>query len=112
MSKVFYDNLVSLKKLEKEINHMVDSVDEKEELWNLVDELIHQRVINSILEKLAPDHHEEFVVRLHNAPHDEALIDYLVEKMAIDVHEFLRVEVLNIGDEILSDIKGTIKKKK
>lgn len=104
MSKVFYDNLTSLKELETEINLIAESKEEKEELWNLVDELIHQRVLNSLLDELNVEHHEGLVLRLHNSPHDEGIWEYLKDKLSFDAKEFIRKEIVAIGYEILDDL--------
>lgn len=121
MSKLFYDNLVSLKELEKEINKIAKTKEEKEELWDLADELINHRVVGAILDELHKDHHEDFIVRLHEAPHDDGIFDYLKDKLTKDAKEFVKAEILSVSNELLEELsvqinqlakKSTPKKKK
>lgn len=105
MSKLYYDKLVNLKKLERKIAKVATSPEEKQELWLLVDELVHHRVLGCVLEKLDKKHHEEFLVKLYHAPHDEGLLDYLKKKIKIDVEEFIKAEIESLHQEILVEIK-------
>lgn len=110
MAKLFYDKLVSLEKLERKISEVVSSSEEREELWHLVDELLHHKVIHCILDKLDKKHHKEFVIKLHSKPHSEGLLDYLAKKIKIDIEGFIKAEVKSIESEIISDIVGSKKK--
>jgi len=112
MSKVFYDKIISLDRLDKEIAKISSSLEEKEELWHLVDGLIHHRVVAGILDNLEVKHHDEFLVRLYNKPHSEGLLSYLQKKIKIDVEEFIKVEIMNLIEEILTDIRKHKKKTK
>jgi len=42
MSKLFFDHLIILEDLETEIKEVAESPEEKEELWQLIDEILHQ----------------------------------------------------------------------
>lgn len=106
MSKLFFDKLVDFKKLEKKISSIITTSDEKHEYWQIVDELIHHRVLHCVLNELDEKHHEEFLVKLHEAPHDEGLIDYLTSKITKDVREFLRLEIQSVNHEVLADIRA------
>ena len=41
MSRIFYDNLVSLNEVERAIKEITDIKEETEELWGLVDDIVH-----------------------------------------------------------------------
>ncbi len=112
MSKLFYDKLITLDKLDKEISKISTSIEEKEELWNLVDGLLHHKVLMAILDNLEVKHHDEFLVRLYNKPHDENILKYLQKKITIDVEEFIKAESINVVEEILADIQKHQKKGK
>lgn len=105
MSKIFYDNIISLDKLEKQVKKISSSIEEKEEIWGLVDGLVHQRVIAGILDNLDVRYHDEFLVRLYNRPHDDGILKYLQKKITIDIEEFIKAEALNVMEEIIKDIK-------
>ncbi len=104
MSKLFFDHLLSLDKLDSEIKKIAKTQEEREELWLLVDEIIHHKVFEVILDKLPRDNHEEFLEMFHKAPHDENfLFGYLKQKIGNNIEEILREELGNITYEILKD---------
>lgn len=104
MSHLFYDHLISLGDLEKEISKATSSVEEKHEAWNLVDEMVHHRVMGCILDKLPQENHNEFLEMFHATPHDNSLIDYLKEKIGENVEEIIKQEIGGLAFEILGDI--------
>ncbi len=105
MSKLFFDHLLSLDSLDKEIKKIAKTTEEREELWLLVDEIIHHKVMDVILDKLPHHHHEEFLEMVHRSPHDqEFLFDYLKGKIGENIEEILRLELGNVTYEILKDI--------
>jgi hypothetical protein len=104
MSKIFYDHLIVLEKVEIEIKNTTDFPDEKEELWKLVDEIVHHRILGSILDYLPYEHHEEFLTKFHQAPHDEGHIAYLNEKIENNIEEVIAEEIKKLEKEILQEI--------
>lgn len=106
MSKVFFDKYVSLAKLERYIRKVTNSNDEKQELWRIVDEMVHHRVLHCVLNELKPEYHEEFLVKLESGPHDESLLDYLTQKIKKDISTFIRLEIKSLENEVLKEIKG------
>jgi len=106
MSKIFYDHLISLSKIEKEINKVVESKEEKLELWQIIDEIIHHRVLGCIFQHLPQEHHYDFLEKFHRTPHDESLMHFLKEKIGEVIEELIKKEVDEFSNEILQDIKG------
>lgn len=105
MSKLFFDKLLGLEKVEAEIDKYARTTEEKEELWSLIDGIIHNRVIGHILDKLPRDSHEEFLSIYHKCPYDEVVIfGYLREKTGKNIEGTLRKELEAIGTEILREI--------
>ncbi len=105
MSKLFFDHLLSLDKIDKEIKKSAKTVEEREELWALVDEIVHHKAISAILEKLPRDKHEEFLELFHKSPHDEDIIfGYLREKIGENFEEILRQELGDVAFELLEEI--------
>ncbi len=111
MAKVFYDNLVELDKIEKALKKVIDYKEEREEFEKIIDEIMHHKVLGCVFHELPMEHHHEFVVKLHKAPHDEGLLDYLSEKIQKDMREFIRMEILSLVQEIINDIKSQKKNK-
>lgn len=104
MSKLFFDHLLSLDDLDHEIKKVAKTQEEREELWLLVDEIIHHKAMGCILDKLPRDNHEEFLEMFHKAPHDEEYIfGYLRKKIGDNIEEILREELGNVTYEILGN---------
>ena len=101
MSKVFYDHLVDLEKVEKYIKKIAKTPEEREELYSLVDEILHHKMLGCVLDKLPSEHHEEFLTRFSEKPHDEGLLVFLGERIKEDVEEFIRREVRMLAGELL-----------
>jgi hypothetical protein len=106
MSKLFFDQLIVLDDVESEIKKVAKSPEEREELWGLVDEMIHHRVLGCILDKLPRESHEEFLGKYHAAPHDEGLFGYLKEKIGDNVEELIQTEIGGLAYELLEEIRG------
>ena len=100
MSKIFYDNFLDLGKIDKAIKKVSHTNDEKIELWQIVDEIVHYRVMSCVLDNLPKEYHREFLELFQNAPYDEELLDYLKKKIGKDVklliHEVVAVLVFEI----------------
>lgn len=105
MSKLFFDHLVVLEEVEAEIKKTSQTKEERDELWELIDEMLHHRVLDTILDKLHHSHHEEFLEKFHRAPHDENLIDYLKEKIGENIEELIKAEIGELAFGILSDLR-------
>jgi hypothetical protein len=106
MSKLFFDQLIVLDEVDKEIKKVASSKEEQEELWQLVDEMVHHRVMGCVLDRLPKLHHEEFLAKFNAAPHDESLLDYLKEKIGENIEELIKQEVGDLAFELLEEIRG------
>ncbi len=100
MSSVFYDNIIDLNKVEKAFKKHKLTVEEKEEMWKIVDEMVHHRVVGCILEKLPREHHKEFMDKFSEKPHDMAHWDYLKDRITGDVELFIKDELKLLADEV------------
>ena len=101
MSKVYYDHLLILDEIEEIVKKHAKSQEEKEELWNLIDEIVHHRALDFVLSKLDRVHHEEFIEIFHRCPHDEIVIfGYLKDKAHPDIENLMKKEFKKITDEI------------
>ena len=106
MSKLYYDHLVILEEVEAEINKTARTLEEKEELWKIIDEILHHRVMEKVLDKLPRAHHEELLDKFHRAPHDESLIDYLTQMIGENVEELIRQEIGELAYELLQEVRN------
>jgi hypothetical protein len=108
MSKLFFDNIIDLKEVDKQIKKVAKTSEDREELWGLVDEIVHHKVMGCILDKLPRDNHEEFLQMFHKSPHDEELIfDYLESKIGQNVEELIKQEIGALSTDLLEDIKSS-----
>ena len=105
MSKLFFDHLIILEDLEAEIKEVAESPEEKEELWQLVDEILHHRILGCILDSLPAEHHHNFLEMFHQSPHDERIIHFLNKKIEGDIEGVIREEIKLLEKEILEEIK-------
>lgn len=105
MSKVFYDHLIVLEEVDKHIKDSVETSEQREELWQIVDEIVHHRVLGCVLDHLPGEHHEEFLGKFHQAPHDESLLSYLREKIKKNIEELIKQEIGGLATEILEEIQ-------
>jgi len=102
MSKIFYDHLIVLEEVDRYIKDSAETSEEKAELWQIVDEIVHHRVLGCILKQLPPDYHNEFLERFHQAPYDESLLTYLNEKIKKNIQELIKQEIGALAAELLA----------
>ncbi|CAN5357029.1 hypothetical protein BH10PAT1_BH10PAT1_5430 [soil metagenome] len=91
--------------LDKIIKKHAKTFDEKEELWTIVQEIVHHRVIGCVLDNLPKEHHEDFLNKLNKSDFEEDLISYLNVKSNKNMEKEIRKEVKQIESEILKDLK-------
>lgn len=107
MSKLFFDKLIELKELDRQIKKVAKTKEEREELWVLVDEIIHHKVIGCILDRLPRESHEEFLGMYVKAPHDEeSIFGYLKEKVGKDIEGVIKKEIKNLSVDLLKEIRS------
>jgi hypothetical protein len=104
MSSIFWDQLTALDEVEEKIKALEVSSEEREEIWMIVDEIIHHKVMGCILDHLPGQHHQDFLNRFHQKPHDTELFDYLREKAGEDIEAVLKSQMDQIKQEILADL--------
>ncbi|KKQ52477.1 hypothetical protein A2865_03445 [Candidatus Woesebacteria bacterium RIFCSPHIGHO2_01_FULL_39_17] len=105
MSRIFYDHLIILTEVESEVKGVAQTQEDREELWKLIDEIIHHKVLGTILDSLPREYHEEFLEKFHNSPHDERHISYLNEKIGGNIEDVIREEIKLLEKEILEEMK-------
>ncbi len=104
MSKVFFDHLIEFDKLHSFLKKLDIDIEEKEELWALIDEIIHHRIVGCILDKLPENHHENFLNDLFQKPYSEELLDAVDKNTDGDMSEHIKNEMKKIESEIIEEI--------
>ncbi|MEK7497408.1 MAG: hypothetical protein AAB656_00630 [Patescibacteria group bacterium] len=111
MSKLFFDHLVVLTSVDAHVKSIAETAEEREELWQLVDELVHHRIMDIIFGNLPEEHHTEFMEKFTEFPYEERLFIFLNEKAGKNFEKIITEEMKILEDEILTDIKPKKKKK-
>lgn len=116
MSKIFFDHLIEVEEIKIYIDGIVEDHDEKEDLWNLIDEFINYNMISSILTALDEESHDEFVTMFLDKPYDLEITKYLDSKLPVPLcilAKDIEKKMLNELSEILkADLKSKSKKKR
>ncbi len=105
MSHLFFDHLVNLEEVEREINAIVKTNEEKEEFWQIIDEIVHHQVMGCIFDNLPRQNHEEFLEKFHLAPFDHNLFIYLKERIQANIETLIKDEIRKLSVEILEEIR-------
>lgn len=106
MTKLFFDHLLDLDEVEREVKKTAKTIEQREELWQLVDEMVHHRVMGCIFDNLPKPKHQEFLDKFNLTPHDEGLIDYLKKEIGKNVDEIIKTEVGSLSMELLDSLRG------
>ena len=102
---LFYDHLVN----KAEINIYLDKLDapdnHKGKIRQLVDDILHQGLLEYILQKLHPHQHATFLDQFHSAPFDPELLEYLRDHAGENIDQELRSEANRLVRLIKKDLK-------
>jgi len=102
---LFYDHLVD----KTEINIYLDKLDAPEnhkgKIRQLTDDILHQGLLEFILQKLHPHQHTTFLDRFHAAPFDPELLEYLRDHTDDNFEKELRSEASRLVSLIKKDLK-------
>lgn len=105
MSRIFFDEFLDLKDLEREIKALVHSEEERFELWDIIDDTLNHKILTIVLRELPKEHHLEFLELFQTRPHDDKLTKYLKEKIGNNFEEILKEEIGKIGFDLLETAK-------
>lgn len=105
MSILFYDHLVNKNEVLEIIGRSSQPENHKGKMRQLVDDIIHQGLVEFILQKLHPHHHHTFLARLESAPYDPELITYLKDHASDQIENELQAEAEKLIKEIKEDLK-------
>lgn len=100
------NNLIKLRKIEKLINSSAKTQEEREELWKIVEEIVHHRITKCILDNLDKKHHNEFLTKLEELSFTNQLIDFLEEKGTKNIKDKISQDIDNIELEILQELNS------
>ena len=102
---MFYDHLLVFQEINLEIKRSARAYDEKEEVWKLIDEIVHHHVMICILEELPSKHHKSFLEKFHSSPYDTGIIDFLNEKTGSDMEKLIAEKIISLEKDILQELR-------
>lgn len=101
MSIIFYDHLVSKIEIVEHIDSLPDSDSQKGKAKQLVDDIIHQGVMEYILSKLYSSKHKTFLEQVHHQPYDPEIISFLKDHVSPEIE----AELTKVVDKLITDVK-------
>ena len=105
MAPLFYDHLVIKTQIIELINQKQEPENQKGKAIQLVDDIIYEDIIASILEKLDSHKHAAFLSQVQDRPYDPELISYLKEHIGPDIEDNIRREADKVVKNILKDLQ-------
>ncbi len=100
MAILFYDHLVNKDQVWMYIEKLDGPDSHKNRLRKLVDEIIHQGILELALQKLHPHKHDRFLKLVTNAPYDPIVLEYLRDH----ADENIELEIETHGHSLIRDI--------
>lgn len=92
MSIIFYDHLTPKDDLIVIIKQTEAPENQKGKALQLIDDILHQGIVDFILKQLPEKHHQPFLKRLHSMPYDPEILTMLKERIADDIEDRIRQE--------------------
>lgn len=106
MSILFYDHLIDKRQLHIHVESLEAPEEKKGKLKQLIDDILHSKLIHFVLDKLPSKKHKTFLSKLESTPYDPQLLEYLKEHIDEEIERQLQEEFARIEKLILKDIKG------
>lgn len=104
MSRLFYDHLLELEELNDHIREICETEEERFELWDIVDEIIHHRVLGCVLDCLPREEHNYFLDRYRNEPYNIELMVFIQERIEDDIEEKIKTTLSDLQEELLREL--------
>lgn len=105
MAPLFFDHLVIKTEIIELINQKPEPENQKGKALQLIDDILYQGIIDHILKKLHPEHHDTFLTQVHERPYDPELLAYLKKHIGPDIEDNIRSAANKIVKQILKDLR-------
>lgn len=112
MSQIFYDRFLHLDRIERKIKKIARTNEELVELGSEIDQIIHYRILASILKILPKEDHQKFALLISKNPADDKIMDFLKSKIQEDIEKIIKETVLVLTLEITSLLTSFVSQKK
>jgi hypothetical protein len=104
MAPLFFDHLVIKTQIIEIITRKSEEENQKGKALQLVDDIIYEGIIEHILQKLNPRHHDNFLSQVHDRPYDPELLSYLKENIGPDIENEIRLAAEKMIKKVLKDL--------
>lgn len=104
MPILFYDHLINKDEIHYHIETLHSNKEHQIKLKELVNEVIHQEIINYIIGKLKSFHHQLFLDKLHATPYDPDILIFLKENIHPEIEEQITDHFQTITIKIKKDL--------
>lgn len=105
MKHTFYAHLVDLTEIEIRLDSHGLKKHEKDELFLMVKETLHYRVVSEILTHLPEEHHDWFLEEYTKVPHSKQLLAQLKDQVA-EIEDKIKGVVDRVKEEILAELQA------
>jgi len=104
MSIIFYDHLTPRDKIIVIIKESKAPENQKGKALQLVDDILHQGLVDFILKQLPEKHQRPFLKRLHSMPYDPEILTMLKERIADDIEDRIREEAERLINKVRQEL--------
>lgn len=87
------------------IERLETNDDQKSRLKKLVDDIVHQGLLEFLLQKLHPHQHDAFLKLVTHAPYDPIILEFLKKHAGDEIEVEIEARGQKLVDEILDDLK-------
>jgi len=105
MSKLFYDHLIVIEEINDSLVALELPEEDHNQTLSIIDQTIHNHVLDIILTHLPKQHHETFLKLFVKAPHDKTILKFLNEKSKVIIEEEITKAIESLKAELLELIK-------
>jgi hypothetical protein len=106
MSIIFYDHLIQKQEIIIYIDNLSAPKNHKSRMKQLVDDILHQGIIEFLLQKLHPHEHHTFLTRVHDAPYDPEIISFLKDHIHPEIESEIESEAQKLLKDIVKDLQS------
>ncbi len=104
MSIIFYDHLTPKEEILIIIKKSDAPENQKGKALQLVDDILHQGIVDFILKQLPKKHHHPFLKRLHSMPYDPEILTMLKGRIADDIEDKIREEANRLIKKVRQEL--------